>query len=41
LLSLVAMEPPEGFDAASVRTKNAEVFAAMPTATAAWAVRSQ
>jgi glucose-6-phosphate 1-dehydrogenase len=41
LLSLVAMEPPVGFDAASVRTKKAEVFAAMPTATAAWAVRSQ
>jgi glucose-6-phosphate 1-dehydrogenase len=35
------MEPPEGFDAASVRTKNAEMFAAMPDATAAWAVRSQ
>jgi glucose-6-phosphate 1-dehydrogenase len=41
LLSLVAMEPPVGFDAASVRTKKAEVFAAMPDATAAWAVRSQ
>jgi glucose-6-phosphate 1-dehydrogenase len=26
LLSLVAMEPPVGFDAASVRTKKAEVF---------------
>jgi Glucose-6-phosphate dehydrogenase, C-terminal domain len=34
LLSLVAMEPPVGFDAASVRTKKVEVFAAMPTATA-------
>ena len=41
LLSLVAMEPPVGFDTASVRTKKAEVFAAMPTATAARAVRSQ
>ena len=41
LLSLVAMEPPVCFDAASGRTKEAEVSAAMPTATAAWAVRSQ
>ena len=30
LLSMVAMEPPTGFDAAAIRTKKAEVFAAMP-----------
>jgi glucose-6-phosphate 1-dehydrogenase len=30
LLSMVAMEPPVGFDAASIRDKKAEVFAAMP-----------
>jgi glucose-6-phosphate 1-dehydrogenase len=30
LLSMIAMEPPTGFDAASIRTKKAEVFAAMP-----------
>jgi len=41
LLSMVAMEPPVGFDAASFRTKKAEVFAAMPAATAAQAVRGQ
>ncbi len=29
LLSMVAMEPPGGFDAASIRAKKAEVFAAM------------
>jgi glucose-6-phosphate 1-dehydrogenase len=41
LLSMVAMEPPVGFDAASFRRKKAEVFAAMPAATAAQAVRGQ
>ena len=30
LLSMVAMEPPTGFDADAIRTKKAEVFAAMP-----------
>ncbi len=41
LLSMVAMEPPAGFDAASIRTKKAEVFAAMPSVTPARAVRGQ
>jgi glucose-6-phosphate 1-dehydrogenase len=41
LLSMVAMEPPMGFDAASIRTKKAEVFAAMPAAKPARAVRGQ
>ena len=30
LLPMVAMEPPAGFHAAAIRTKKAEVFAAMP-----------
>jgi glucose-6-phosphate 1-dehydrogenase len=41
LVSMVAMEPPVGFDAASVRTKKAEVFAAMPAVNPARAVRGQ
>ena len=41
LLSMVAMEPPTGFDAASIRTKKAEVFAAMPSVKPAQAVRGQ
>ncbi len=41
LLSLVAMEPPVGFDDASIRTKKAEVFAAMPAIQPAQAVRGQ
>jgi glucose-6-phosphate 1-dehydrogenase len=41
LLSLVAMEPPVGFDAASIRTRKADVFAAMPAADPAKAVRGQ
>jgi glucose-6-phosphate 1-dehydrogenase len=41
LLSMVAMEPPAGFDAASIRTKKAEVFAAMPAVKPARAVRGQ
>jgi glucose-6-phosphate 1-dehydrogenase len=41
LLSMVAMEPPTGFDAAAVRTKKAEVFAAMPAVKPARAVRGQ
>jgi len=41
LLSMVAMEPPTGFDAASIRNKKAEVFAAMPAVKPALAVRGQ
>jgi glucose-6-phosphate 1-dehydrogenase len=41
LMSMVAMEPPTGFDAAAVRSKKAEVFAAMPAVTPARAVRGQ
>jgi glucose-6-phosphate 1-dehydrogenase len=41
LLSMVAMEPPVGFDAAAIRAKKAEVFAAMPAALPAKAVRGQ
>jgi glucose-6-phosphate 1-dehydrogenase len=41
LVSMVAMEPPVGFDAASIRTKKAEVFAAMPALKPAQAVRGQ
>jgi glucose-6-phosphate 1-dehydrogenase len=41
LLSMVAMEPPTGFDAAAIRTKKAEMFAAMPAVKPAWAVRGQ
>jgi glucose-6-phosphate 1-dehydrogenase len=41
LLSLVAMEPPVGFDAESVRDRKADVFAAMPAADPAKAVRGQ
>jgi glucose-6-phosphate 1-dehydrogenase len=41
LLSMVAMEPPVGFDAAAIRTKKAEVFAAMPAIDPAEAVRGQ
>src|SRR6478609_5793512 len=41
LLSMVAMEPPTGFDAASIRTKKADVFAAMPAVKPAQAVRGQ
>jgi glucose-6-phosphate 1-dehydrogenase len=41
LLSLVAMEPPTGFDAPSIRTKKSEVFAAMPSVKAERAVRGQ
>jgi glucose-6-phosphate 1-dehydrogenase len=41
LLSLVAMEPPVGFDDASIRTKKADVFAAMPPVMPAHAVRGQ
>ena len=41
LLSMVAMEPPAGFDAAAIRSKKAEVFAAMPAVKPAAAVRGQ
>jgi glucose-6-phosphate 1-dehydrogenase len=41
LLSMVAMEPPVRFDAASIRTKKAEVFAAMPAVKPALTVRGQ
>jgi glucose-6-phosphate 1-dehydrogenase len=41
LLSMVAMEPPTGFDAASIRSKKAEVLAAMPALKPAQAVRGQ
>jgi glucose-6-phosphate 1-dehydrogenase len=41
LLSLVAMEPPVGFDDASIRIKKADVFAAMPAVQPAQAARGQ
>jgi glucose-6-phosphate 1-dehydrogenase len=41
LVSMVAMEPPAAFDAASIRTKKADVFAAIPAADPAAAVRGQ
>jgi glucose-6-phosphate 1-dehydrogenase len=41
LLSMVAMEPPTGFDAAAIRSKKAEVLAAMPAIKPAQAVRGQ
>ena len=41
LLSMVAMEPPTGFDAASIRDRMADVFAAMPSARPERAVRGQ
>ena len=41
LLSLVAMEPPVGFDDASIRTKKSDVFSAMPPVKSAQAVRGQ
>jgi glucose-6-phosphate 1-dehydrogenase len=41
LLSMVAMEPPTGFDAASIRAKKNDVFAAMPAVEPSRAVRGQ
>jgi len=41
LLAMVAMEPPVGFDAAAIRAKKAEVFAAMPAVEPSQAVRGQ
>ncbi len=41
LVAMVAMEPPGGFDAASINAKKAEVFAAMRPARVDRAVRAQ
>jgi glucose-6-phosphate 1-dehydrogenase len=41
LLAMVAMEPPTGFDAKSIRDKKGEVFAAMPALRPEDAVRGQ
>jgi len=41
LISMVAMEPPTGFDADAIRSKKVEVFAAMPAVKPAAAVRGQ
>src|SRR5271154_5396641 len=41
LLSMVAMEPPTGFDAAAIRSKKAEVLAAIPAVEPTEAVRGQ
>ena len=41
LLSMVAMEPPTGFNAAAIRSKKAEVLTAMPAIKPAQAVRGQ
>jgi glucose-6-phosphate 1-dehydrogenase len=41
LVSMVAMEPPTGFDADAVRSKKAELFAAMPAVKPTQAVRGQ
>jgi glucose-6-phosphate 1-dehydrogenase len=41
LLSMVAMEPPTGFDAAAIRSKKAEVLTSMPAVKPAQAVRGQ
>src|ERR1019366_4951551 len=41
LLAMVAMEPPTGFDAAAIRSKKAEVLAAIPAIKPAQAVRGQ
>jgi len=41
LLSMVAMEPPVGFDAAAIRAKKVEMFAAMPVVQPEQAVRGQ
>ena len=41
LLAMVAMEPPTGFDAASIRSRKADVFAAMAAARPDQAVRGQ
>jgi glucose-6-phosphate 1-dehydrogenase len=41
LLSMVAMEPPAGFDAAAIRSKKAEVLAVIPAVKPTEAVRGQ
>jgi glucose-6-phosphate 1-dehydrogenase len=41
LLSMVVMEPPVGFDALAIRSKKADVFAAIPSIDPAQAVRGQ
>jgi len=41
LLSMVAMEPPTGFDAAAIRTKKVELFTSMPAVKPLQAVRGQ
>ena len=41
LLSMVAMEPPAGFDAAAIRSKKAELLGAIPEVKPAEAVRGQ
>jgi glucose-6-phosphate 1-dehydrogenase len=41
LLSMVAMEPPTGFDATAIRSKKAELLAAIPAVSATDAVRGQ
>ncbi len=41
LLSMIAMEPPTGFDGEAIRNKKAEVFAAMPPIEPHFAVRGQ
>ena len=41
LLSMVAMEPPVGFDASAIRAKKADLFAAMPAVQPDRAVRGQ
>jgi glucose-6-phosphate 1-dehydrogenase len=41
LLSMVAMEPPAGFDAAAIRSKKAEVLAVIPEVKPTEAVRGQ
>ena len=38
---MVAMEPPVGFDAAAIRSKKAELLAAIPEVKSAAAVRGQ
>jgi glucose-6-phosphate 1-dehydrogenase len=41
LLSMVAMEPPTGFDAAAIRSRKADLLAAIPAVTPAQVVRGQ
>jgi glucose-6-phosphate 1-dehydrogenase len=41
LLSMVAMEPPTGFDAAAIRSKKSDVLSAIPTVKPAAVARGQ